>query len=888
VCVLNACQSGKQIQLGIDSNDSIDERETSLGARLMDAGMQMVVAMGYSVTVSAAKLFLEQMYGQLFGQQPLSEAVRRGRKELFERKQRQVYYNQVVDLEDWLLPVVYANQDVDFRLRPMTFQEEEDYFTQQATQYRFGGTEYDFVGRDLDILKLEKALLRHNVLLLQGMGGTGKTTLLRYLQDWWVQTHFVDRVFYFGYDQRARTLAQILHSIGQAVYPDAEQRVFQAMPVDAQREKLVKTLRSARYGLVLDNLESVTGQALAIQNTLPPEEQTLIQQFLGQLSGGQTLVLLGSRSPEEWLKGIYKQNRYELRGLDNQARTELAQKVLARHISDGGRRAELLKERDFRRLMDLLAGYPLAIEVMLANLARQGVAELLSGLLAADVSLDREGDKTESILKCVEYSYSNLSPDAQKLLLCLALFSGFIHRLDLQNYGTVLQKLEPFKDYPFEQFDRAVQEAINWGLLSRHELDAPGLLTIHPVFPYFLKTKLEMQTVDIQVALREGFKTHYQRLAGVYQQWMESQDPQARKIGLFLCKVEYENLCHALQISLERQESADIFFCLYAFFDGINDIQSKLTLSEFVSEQHEKYPPELHTGEIGLEIILSLGQLANCYQTKKNYRLAKIIYKKVLGLCEQLEGIDKNQKLSIQATTYHQMGILAHELQDFDNAQHYYQQALDIFIKSGNRLNQAVTYQQMGRINHDLKNLDKARDYYQQALVIFIEYDNRLYQANTYCQMGKIDHDLQDLDKARDYYQQSLDIYIKCGDLYAQASIYGQLGMVAHELEDFNNAQQYYKLVLGIFIEYGDLYSQAITYNHLGSLAIDEENYPEASIYLIKSLSIFVDFQDNYSIKMTILDLAHLHKTTQDQSLLISISQILDMSIEQVQKLFEE
>jgi hypothetical protein len=37
---------------------------------------------------------------------------------------------------------------------------------------------------------------------------------------------------------------------------------------------------------MLDNLESVTGQALAIQNTLPPKEQILIQLFLEQLGGG--------------------------------------------------------------------------------------------------------------------------------------------------------------------------------------------------------------------------------------------------------------------------------------------------------------------------------------------------------------------------------------------------------------------------------------------------------------------------------------------------------------------------------------------------------------------------------------------------------------------------
>ena len=79
-------------------------------------------------------------------------------------------------------------------------------------------------------------------------------------------------------------------------------------------------------------------------------------------------------------------------------------------------------------------------------------------------------DKTESILKCVEYSHSNLSPDAQKLLLCLAPFSGFIDRSDIPNYVKELQELEPFGDYAFDKFDAAIREAISWGFLSGIDL----------------------------------------------------------------------------------------------------------------------------------------------------------------------------------------------------------------------------------------------------------------------------------------------------------------------------------------------------------------------------------------------------------------------------------
>ncbi len=86
VCILNACQSGKQVRNGGDEGDEGDKgeirgnsRETSLGSRLMAAGMQMVVAMGYSVTVSAARLMMEQVYENLFAGE---EIRKRGRSYL--------------------------------------------------------------------------------------------------------------------------------------------------------------------------------------------------------------------------------------------------------------------------------------------------------------------------------------------------------------------------------------------------------------------------------------------------------------------------------------------------------------------------------------------------------------------------------------------------------------------------------------------------------------------------------------------------------------------------------------------------------------------------------------------------------------------------------------
>jgi hypothetical protein len=66
-------------------------------------------------------------------------------------------------LEDWLLPVVYSNQHVNLRLREFTLQEEEKYFERLGHLYQYKVPQYGFIGRDLEILKIEKLLFRHNI-----------------------------------------------------------------------------------------------------------------------------------------------------------------------------------------------------------------------------------------------------------------------------------------------------------------------------------------------------------------------------------------------------------------------------------------------------------------------------------------------------------------------------------------------------------------------------------------------------------------------------------------------------------------------------------------------------------------------------------------------------
>ncbi|KAB8334767.1 tetratricopeptide repeat protein, partial [Scytonema tolypothrichoides VB-61278] len=240
-----------------------------------------------------------------------------------------------------------------------------------------------------------------------------------------------------------------------------------------------------------------------------------------------------------------------------------------------------------------------------------------------------------------------------------------------------------------------------------------------------------------------------------YNQLMNSKDAQKRQWGIAFCRWEYENLYNALQICLEKQESIHIYFCLKKYFELINDNQSNLKLAEMVCQHLEKYPLEFIKSELGYQIPLAIARLGNCQLQTKQYQQARKSYEKTLEMYDALRGEEERQKQLCKASTYHNLGWVAQELREFDEARRNYQQALQINIDFGDRYEFAGTYHQLGMVAQDLREFEEARRNYQQALQIFIEFGDRYLSARTYHNLGSVAQDLREFDEARRNYQQA-------------------------------------------------------------------------------------------------------------------------------------
>jgi tetratricopeptide (TPR) repeat protein len=841
VAILNACQSGKQVGAS----------ETSLASQLTHAGVQMVLAVSYSVTVSAAEILMTRLFSELFSGADLGTAVQRARQEMYQRKGRRAFFNQTVELEDWLLPVVYQNQQQGLETRELTEEERAAYQEREQDRYQEPGGTYGFVGRDLDVLQIEKRLLtRRNVLLVRGMAGAGKSSLLHHLGTWWQTTGFVEKVFYFGYDECRWTRQQILERVGRRLWGHHEyERQVQPLREEAQQARLMERLRPQRHLLILDNLESITGTQLAILNTLTPVEQEEIRELLQALGGGRTLVLLGSRGEEQWLApGTFEDNRYELPGLDSEAASILADRILLRHGVGRYR-----TDAHLRQLLRLLDGCPLALEVVLSGLARQEPRRILEALGRGEESIDVPGSdedqvaqRTRSLLACIGYSHSNLSPEAQRLLLCLAPFAGVIHRERLVVDYTERLKLQPGSaSLPFERWDEVLAEAEHWGLLTR-DSRMPRYLRVQPIFPYFLRRRTHEQG-ELARAIETAFRAHYDELGQELAALSGSTDPYERQVGVGHTGLEYENLMMALRLALAAHEDCFNFFsAIFYYLKSHELLREALAFSDSVVARLEEYPPERKTGGMGQNLMAIMGERANLQVKLQLYEEARSSYAVITRRLDTLEMPEKDRWV-FRASLHHQAGMVAQQQQQWAAAESSYQQALAAAIECGDRDIEGAAYHHLGIVAGSQRRWLQAQSCYQQALAVFTELGDRAACSRALHQLGMIAMEQRQWIPAEACFRSVLTIAIEFNDSGMQRRTYHHLGMVMDAQRQWKEAESCYQSALALDLKARDLKAQAHTYHQLGRLAEEQQQWAQAEGYHKKALAMKIELGDRHS-----------------------------------------
>ncbi len=334
--VLNACQ-------GAMLDQEAEDAFASVATALLQSGTRSVVAMAYTLYVSGAQAFLPAFYRRLFQSGSMVEACRAGRQQMLAQPKRNSARGPY-PLEDWLLPVVYQQDPPDFAFAQQAkVEKRESHLPPEVREHR---EEYGFIGRDGPILKMERALHRQApCILIKGLGGVGKTTLARGFLRWLDQTGGLDGALWFDF-RDIRSAEYVIDQTGESFYGENFRLAKNKL------ELLAEALGKRRVVMVWDNFESAAAN-------LSVEDRSRLGAFLDAISGQRSKLILTSRSEEEWLRPGLRMEVL-LRGLVGEERWVYCETILENLGLKVNRSDPALS-----RLMDQLAGHPLAMRVVL-------------------------------------------------------------------------------------------------------------------------------------------------------------------------------------------------------------------------------------------------------------------------------------------------------------------------------------------------------------------------------------------------------------------------------------------------------------------------------------------------------------------------------------------
>jgi tetratricopeptide (TPR) repeat protein len=875
VFVLNACKSG----------EAGEEPFSSVAGQLVKLGAKGVVAMAYSVYATGAKHFMGRLYGELVRGQDIASAVAAGRKSMSIENQRPSPKGPL-PLQDWLVPVLYQQE----RYQPFTpstvpTSREERRKQRQRVKCRLSNLpqegSYGFIGRDYDILLLERAFRQNNIVLLQGMGGVGKTELVNGFARWLADTQGrAGGVFFTSFEQGA-PLSNVVNQVGREVWGDD----FSKDLLEDQREDVLEYLQTNPCLLIWDNFEPVNGFPQGNQPLLPAAERESLKQFLKELRGGQSWVLITSRREENWLDCGYA--LLELKGLVKPDAEELAAEILKQAGVD---RAKLPGE--YLELLKLLGGHPLSLRVVLRHLKTQSPVQLIEALrrgLDTFKGAEEEG-REKSLAVSLDYSFANLSERARQHLPFLGLFCD---RVD----ADWLHAFSRNPDIDWGQAYRAVfgenLQISDWiGLLN--EATAAGILEdlgesiykVHPALPWYLRQQLDkMVSQEVISNLEKKLLDFYARLADMYSEQIISNAEYAS----FMLRVEEPNLLQQLRLAEQQQEWAyaqvilqvlgevyqrwgrkpefkslreralkQIGFHLaqakakgqdaFAFWmylrvvDANEAVQSAdLETARAVYQEILDEPTALNDPSVNNQIAVCYHQLGKVAQLQRRFDDAIACYNKALKIYEDAGDFYN------AAGDYHNLGLVAQEQRRFEDAIAFYNQALQIYKDAGDFYKAAGNYHNLGMLAQLQRRFEDAIACYNKALKIYEAAGDSHKAASNYHQLGTVAQEQRRFDDAIACYNKALKIYEDAGDFYSAARDCHQLGMVAQEQRRFDDAIACYNKALQIKKDAGDFYSAARDYHELGIVAQLQRRFEDAIACYKKALKIYEDAGDFYS-----------------------------------------
>lgn len=817
--VLNACQSAQP-----------DERNpfASVAARLIESGMGGVVAMNYSVLVETAKRLTGAFYAQIARGQTVAAALDEARRALLADDKRTIRLSahrdpEVIQLQDWFLPALYQQAEELRPLQPSTTPAP----TKAPAPRPQDDTLYGFKGRARELLELERAFARRDIVLVHGFGGQGKTALARHAQAWFTRAKRFARTAFISFEQGASFEATV-NLLGNALVEENFQ-IYAGDKVAA----IAEAVRATPTLVVWDNFESVLPGGNA---PLPVDElQMLLDAGARWFTGGSALMVT-TRNPTVPHPAFGPGQRClhkELAGLDPSDALDLAAAILDAHSLPRPAREPLEK------LLRFLKHHPLSLQLALPHLRQHSPDELLTQFTALlpSITVGEGVERNQSLLVSLRFSLDRLGEEAQNWLARLAIFEG----------GAWEPMLLNITEIPPDAWHALKPQLLATALIRSEELDGWTVpyIHFHPTLAPYLRSLPKSPSPIQEEGTGMGVETRYwQAYYSLANEFYSNDKHNPISIRALVLR-ELPNLRRALRLCL----AADALDEAVNFADSINrflDVFGRWRerdevagmVEQAVSSKHAKR--SVNSGGITqAQFMMESGRGERLLQAGRAAE-AEQAFRVLLARLEGGAAYDSHYD---QALVLGNIGRCLSAQGRPTAAAEQYRKALALLATLDQqdktvRHQIAALHTDFANVLTDMGQYVAAKQEYEAALVIERELSDQRGEATDLGQLGTLALAQGDLKEARARYTEALQTFRAMGEQQTEAIVWHQLGRVAEGAREWEEAERCYKESLTLKESLGDLAGAAGTINHLASVVESAGRLEEGEKWARRALKL--------------------------------------------------
>lgn len=594
-----------------------------------------------------------------------------------------------------------------------------------------------FIGRELDIDYIHKTLNEHQIIVLQGFGGIGKSNIaLKYVETYKASYMRVQHIFF------------------ESSFKNTILRL------EFENYNDIKLIDEQRYKNRLDMLKKLDHKTLIIIDNMDISRQH-IDQFNNDLKSLSCNIIITTR-----IKDLFPfKYMYEVKPISIENQLHLFEFHYRRNIKDR-------EKENIYEILNRIDGHTLLIEMIAKTMdnSDMNVVEMLRFLednrqlnIAEEVDIEKDNTRYQNTLDQYAerlFDISKLDEDSMNIL----------NLMSFASLAGINRKL--FKEVANLPNNNLINVLISNSWITKDESIDSIRIRLHPVISKVIIKKktinfsqIEIFLLSIHQILNKKQKLDEDALdLCQYVSNISKFNVFNEEDALKLLKILSLDVWNINAYELALNISNNIYQAI--LYNHINNsilITEVLTNSAALYTRLANYEASINcylkVVEIGLkEDLISLShtynELANVYRKKSEYHIAITQYQEAIKYAT--ENIDLSD-------AYNGLGVVYVNTYDYQNALTYYQKALEIRQKnpSETKRNLAYSFNNIGTVYQRLEAYDKALDFHQQALHLRSEIfsENHPDIAASYNHIG-IDYQGLKSKEAMDYFKKALDIRI--------------------------------------------------------------------------------------------------------------------------------